>query len=147
MADRVDEETRSEMMSSISGTGNRSTEWALRSRMVADGMSGFELHADLPGSPDFVFPDEKVAVFTDGCFWHGCPEHYSEPDNNNAFWVEKIGRNIERDAWVDHRLRMQGWSVVRIWEHQLQTDPGHAVAKVREALRDSGRSDANRGVS
>lgn len=134
MADRVDEQTRSRMMSSIRGTGNASTEWALRARLVAEGMSGFTLHADLPGSPDFAFPDERVAVFTDGCFWHGCPQHHNKPDNNSSFWTEKIQRNKERDRRVTDQLENAGWEVIRIWEHELVNSPEDAVERVREAV-------------
>jgi len=123
------------MMSSIRGKGNASTEWALRARLVANGVSGFTLHANLPGSPDFAFPEEKVAVFTDGCYWHGCPEHYTQPDNNRSFWAEKIRTNRERDHRVDQELREAGWTVVRIWEHELDRCPGQAVTRVREAIQ------------
>lgn len=134
MADRVDEETRSEMMSSIRGTGNASTEWAMRARLVAEGISGFTLHADLPGSPDFAFGDERVAVFVDGCFWHGCPEHHNQPDNNSEFWAQKIQGNRDRDRRVTEELEGAGWTVIRIWEHELANAPETAVERVREAV-------------
>lgn len=69
--------------------------------------------------PDFVFPKLRVAVFIDGCFWHGCPLHGTKPANNRAFWRRKLARNRARDRLVDRLLRAQGWRVVRVWEHEL----------------------------
>ncbi len=69
--------------------------------------------------PDFVFRREKVAVFVDGCFWHGCPEHFRRPTGNRKFWDAKIARNIERDVMVAKALRKAGWRVLRLWEHEL----------------------------
>lgn len=134
MPDRVDQETRSEMMSSIRGTGNASTEWAMRARLISAGISGFTLHADLPGSPDFAFPEERVAVFTDGCYWHGCPEHFQEPENNADFWARKIQENRDRDRRVTEELEEAGWQVIRIWEHELAESPSAAVARVSKAV-------------
>ena len=77
----------------------------------------------LPGSPDIRFSVARVAVFVDGCFWHGCPEHGSQPKTNTAFWAAKITRNRQRDAAVDAALEGLGWSVARVWEHDVKRDP------------------------
>jgi DNA mismatch endonuclease (patch repair protein) len=69
--------------------------------------------------PDFVFPKLKTAVFVDGCFWHGCPRHGTQPRTNAAFWRKKIEGNRTRDRRVNRALRARGWEVVRIWEHAL----------------------------
>ncbi len=69
--------------------------------------------------PDFVFPKLKLAVFVDGCFWHGCPKHATWPKTRAAFWRKKIARNKERDRQVNYALRKRGWTVVRVWEHEL----------------------------
>ena len=69
--------------------------------------------------PDFVFRRGKTAVFVDGCFWHGCPEHGTQPKTNAAFWRGKISANRVRDRPVTRTLRAKGWKVVRIWEHEL----------------------------
>jgi len=69
--------------------------------------------------PDFVFPKSKLAVFVDGCFWHGCPRHFIRPRGNAAFWRKKIAANKARDRLVNRTLRRQGWKVLRIWEHEL----------------------------
>lgn len=108
-------------MSRIRSKGNRSTERKLRSSLVGAGVSGFKLHPkSLIGRPDFVFPDQKLAVFVDGCFWHGCPDCYIRPQTSQAYWDEKLSRNQKRDAKVNAELKATGWSVFRIWEHQLK---------------------------
>lgn len=79
--------------------------------------------ADVLGCPDFVFREEKVAIFVDGCFWHGCKRHLRMPASNAAYWQAKIERNRKRDRQVSRALRQQGWRVIRVWEHTL-TCPG-----------------------
>lgn len=78
--------------------------------------------AGLPGSPDIRFSRARVAVFVDGCFWHGCQQHGSQPKTNAAFWSAKITRNRRRDQEVDTALEQLGWSVVRVWEHEIKQD-------------------------
>jgi DNA mismatch endonuclease, patch repair protein len=73
----------------------------------------------LTGRPDFVFPKLKLAVFVDGCFWHGCPKHGTRPKANAGFWLAKITGNKARDRRVNRLLRAEGWRVLRIWEHEL----------------------------
>jgi len=84
--------------------------------------------------PDVVFTRWKVAVFVDGCFWHGCPEHQHLPRSNRDYWVPKLAANVERDRRVDAALASAGWVVVRIWEHTVLDD---AVAAVEVALREA----------
>jgi DNA mismatch endonuclease (patch repair protein) len=67
---------------------------------------------------DVVFTRQRIAIFVDGCFWHGCPDHCRMPASNRGYWEAKIGRNVERDKWTDSQLRAAGWRVVRIWEHE-----------------------------
>ena len=69
--------------------------------------------------PDFVFPKLRIAVFVDGCFWHGCPQHATRPKQNAEFWSQKIAANQARDRLVTRRLRAAGWRVLRLWEHEL----------------------------
>jgi DNA mismatch endonuclease (patch repair protein) len=69
--------------------------------------------------PDFVFRAHRLAVFVDGCFWHGCPEHFTRPKSRQKFWDAKIARNQARDAEVTQALRKNGWRVLRLWEHEL----------------------------
>jgi DNA mismatch endonuclease (patch repair protein) len=70
--------------------------------------------------PDFVFRRTQLAIFVDGCFWHGCPKHATKPANNRAFWKKKLAGNKIRDRVVNRTLRRAGWRVIRIWEHELQ---------------------------
>lgn len=81
--------------------------------------------------PDIVFTRRKVAIFVDGCFWHCCPEHGSQPSNNEWYWTPKLQRNVERDRQADAALAEAGWTVLRVWEHvPLAT----AVTEAEEVL-------------
>lgn len=77
----------------------------------------------LPGSPDLIFPASRIVLFVDGCFWHGCPEHYHAPEERKGFWAAKLKENLDRDRRVSVQLREKGWDVLRIWEHDLKTGP------------------------
>lgn len=89
------------------------------------------LNSKLPGRPDFVFLRSKVAVFVDGCFWHGCPTHYHAPATRSEFWQSKLRRNQVRDSMVTRQLTEAGWKVVRIWEHTIKSDLADAVSRIR----------------
>ncbi|MFI8167083.1 very short patch repair endonuclease [Streptomyces sp. NPDC085931] len=88
---------------------------------------------ELPRTADMVFTRTKVAVFVDGCFWHGCPTHYTHSKSNVTYWTEKIARNKERDEDTNRRLREAGWLVIRIWEHE---DLEIAARKLKEIVAD-----------
>jgi DNA mismatch endonuclease (patch repair protein) len=75
----------------------------------------------LTGKPDVVFSSAKIAVFIDGCFWHGCPNHCRMPSSNVNYWNAKIGKNKIRDKKITKALRMKGWQVIRIWEHEIKS--------------------------
>ncbi|WP_330177716.1 very short patch repair endonuclease [Streptomyces sp. NBC_01498] len=92
--------------------------------------------SDLRRTADVVFTKARVAVFVDGCYWHGCPEHYRPAKKGAAFWQEKIAGNRARDTETNEALRQAGWLVVRVWEHE---DPEEAAREVIEAVRS--RSD------
>ena len=72
------------------------------------------------GTPDFAFEEKKIAIFLDGCFWHGCPKCYRRPKSSQKYWDAKVKRNIKHDNEVNRKLRKSGWAVVRIWEHVLK---------------------------
>lgn len=125
---------RSRIMSAIRGKGNKSTELRLISVMRTYGISGWRRNQLLPGRPDFAFPSSQLAIFVDGCFWHGCPKCYKEPKQNVAFWREKIRRNVARDKRNSRQLRKLGWSVLRIREHSL--NDGERIAhRIGRALQ------------
>ncbi len=88
----------------------------------------------LPGKPDIAFNHVKVVIFLDSCFWHGCPKHLRRPSSNQAYWRPKIDNNVKRDLRNRAKLRRMGWSVLRVWEHDLK-NPTSVVKKVRRALK------------
>ncbi|MBI3885287.1 MAG: very short patch repair endonuclease [Opitutae bacterium] len=147
MPDIFTKSKRSAVMAAIRSQGNKGTELRLLRIFRAHGVTGWRRGRSLAlnprgvrfkvqgvGSkiqslsarstgrvkPDFVFRAARMAVFVDGCFWHGCPKHATWPKTRAAFWRAKILRNRERDRQVDRRLRQLGWRVVRVWEHSLR---------------------------
>lgn len=130
MADTLSKAKRSELMSRIRGKGNRTTELRLISIMRSHRISGWRRNYKLFGKPDFVFPARRLAVFVDGCFWHACPQHCKIPKSNVPFWVGKLERNAARDAIVTEALSSSGWTVVRIWEHDLRRGCEGLVAAI-----------------
>lgn len=134
MGDVFSRAKRSEVMGRIRGRGNKDTEVRLL-RLLREGrITGWRRHQNLPGRPDFAFRRERVAVFVDGCFWHGCSVHYNAPMNNSAFWRAKLLANRRRDKLVNSLLRRQGWKVLRLWEHEL-AEGRPAIRRVRAALK------------
>ncbi len=124
--------TKSEQMARVR-TRDTAAEVTLRRALWARGRR-YRVHAKLPGRPDVVFPGQRLAVFVDGCFWHGCPEHYTAPATNSPFWRRKLDENAERDRRVDRQLEEQGWRVLRLWEHEVERELDAAVEKVVAAL-------------
>jgi len=120
MTDVFTKAKRSEVMSRIRGHGNRDTELALVRLLRQHKINGWRRRCHVFGRPDFVFPQQRVAVFVDGCFWHGCPRHSTHPRTNAVFWTDKIAKNRARDRLVNRELRHDGWVVVRIWEHDMR---------------------------
>lgn len=103
-------------------SGDTRPEIRLRSTLFRLGMrfrKNNRPESDLRVSADIVFPKERVCVFIDGCYWHGCPDHFKPPKTNRDWWIEKIQDNHERDLRQTAQLRKRGWSVIRLWEHQV----------------------------
>lgn len=134
MPDVFTKAKRSEVMSRIRGRGNKDTELALAQLLRQHRITGWRRHPAIFGKPDFVFTKERVALFVDGCFWHGCPKHSNFPVNNRTFWKTKLTKNMLRDKDVSRKLRKSGWCVVRIWEHDLSKNPSVCVRRIRRAL-------------
>lgn len=113
---------RSSLMAKVKGKGNRSTEMVVADQLSEWGIAGWEGHpTGIPGKPDFYFTAERVAIFVDGCFWHGCPLcRRRTPSNRRAFWRRKITENRLRDGRTTRKLRGMGIHVTRIWEHALR---------------------------
>lgn len=98
----------------------------------------YRLRYKIPGKPDIVFVAPKVVVFIDGCFWHGCPIHGTIPRTNEAFWSEKINKNIARDQRVNTELTELGWKVIRYWEHEIKSDFDSCIKKITTELAQRG---------
>ena len=96
---------------------------------------GWKLNSrEIQGCPDFFFPKERLAIFLDGCFWHGCPKCGHIPKKNNAFWNAKINRNKERDVRTTAILRRKGISVLRFWEHDIRAKLDLCIEIVRKRI-------------
>ena len=126
---------RSRHMSSVRGRGNRTTEKRLRAAIVGAGIRGWKMHPRIPGTPDFCFHAQAVAIFVDGCFWHGCEQCGHYPRHNARFWRAKISRNRERDALTTLTLRGNGYTVLRFWEHDLSRDLQNCIQCILSALK------------
>ena len=112
---------RSEVMSKIRGQGNRSTERRMAAMLRARGISGWQMHPmDVRGKPDFFFPDLRIALFLDGCFWHQCPKCSQRPKQNQSFWADKLAANVRRDSRTRRALNRAGLCVIRLWEHDIE---------------------------
>lgn len=113
---------RSQVMAAIKSKGNKTTEIKLAAIFRKNKIHGWRRNFPLFGNPDFVFPKHRLAIFVDGCFWHGCPKHSRKPKGNRNFWRGKFLRNKKRDRIVAWNLRHSGWRVMRIWEHELKNE-------------------------
>lgn len=135
MVDVFSVKDRSALMGRIRSHGNKTTELKLVEIFKANRITGWRRKQDLIGKPDFVFRRERVCVFVDGCFWHGCPKCYRAPSSNQVYWGAKIERNRVRDRLVSRSLKASKWKVLRIWEHQL-TDKGRGrlIARLHAIL-------------
>jgi DNA mismatch endonuclease (patch repair protein) len=135
MADIWNKQKRSEVMSRIRSQGNKATELRLITIFREAHITGWRRKQLLFGKPDFVFRKQRLVVFVDGCFWHGCQKCYRRPSSNQTFWDEKVKRNRKRDRRVTRELRKAGWQVLRIWEHQLsEKERNRLIKRISRAL-------------
>jgi DNA mismatch endonuclease, patch repair protein len=118
--DIVTPQERSRIMSRVKSRGNQSTELKLLELFSLYKLKGWRRKYLIKGSPDFVFLKRRLAIFVDGCFWHGCPKHCRIPKSNEEYWVTKINQNKKRDYKVTKELRGKNWTVIRLWEHELK---------------------------
>ncbi|WP_328683051.1 very short patch repair endonuclease [Streptomyces sp. NBC_00343] len=109
-------------------------EVAVRRLLHAEGLR-YRVNVPVPGIPrrtiDIVFPKAKIAIFMDGCFWHGCPEHATQPKSNAEWWRAKLDKNMARDQETTEHLRTTGWTVLRYWEHEV---PNAVAKEVKSAV-------------
>lgn len=136
MADVFTSAKRSHVMSRIRSRGNADTEMRMVSLLRTYRLAGWRRGILLQGKPDFVWHRERVALFVDGCFWHGCPRHGRTPGTRVEYWRPKLARNARRDRSVTRTLRKNSWTVVRVWECGLQQSGERRVAaRIARALR------------
>ena len=125
--------TRSEVMKRV-GQKNTSAELVLRSALHAFGLR-YRLHRRIEGIVvDIVFVTTRVAVFVDGCFWHGCPLHATFPRTNQTYWLPKLAENKVRDRRQSEKLRLAGWYVIRLWEHECLPTRQKTVSRVAKVV-------------
>src|ERR1700732_3947351 len=135
--DRVSRATRSRIMASVRSKGNRTTEGLMGKLLWASGLRGYRKHWPVAGKPDFAWPRRKVALFVDGCFWHGCPRCDRPSRSNKTFWKSKIASNRRRDGRVARKLRNDGWSVLRVWECRIGEE--RTLSRIMRAVSRSHR--------
>ena len=134
VVDHLSREGRSRNMAAIRAK-NTKPELALRAALRQVGATGYRLHRqDIPGKPDLCFIRWRVAVFVDGVFWHGHPDHWNPDTASSDYWRTKIARNMERDRAADQALIGMGWAVVRIWDQDIKANLTGSVLRVTEAL-------------
>jgi len=144
MADVFSKAKRSAVMALIRSRGNKGTELALAKLLRRNQITGWRRHYEIRKAesrkrkfkvrPDFVFRKERLAVFVDGCFWHGCLRHATRPKDNAAFWRRKLAGNRARDRRVNRALRRAGWRVVHIWECDLARRPEVCRRRIQRAV-------------
>ena len=133
MTDNLSKEVRSKIMSSIKGKNTR-PEITIRKNLWSMGHR-YRIHdRTVFGTPDISNKSRKIAVFIDGCFWHGCKRCYVEPKSNTKFWRDKISRNQERRKKVRRKLRKDGWAVLEFWEHSVKKNPVSVTAKISSRI-------------
>lgn len=139
MADHLSKQGRSRNMAAIRAK-DTNPELALRAALRRAGVTGYRLHRkDLPGRPDLASIGWKVAVFVDGVFWHGHPDHWNPKRAASDYWRQKIERNIRRDREADAALDELGWTVLRMWDIEVRDDLTGCTERVLAALRAAGR--------
>lgn len=120
-------------MASVKSRDTKTTELKFISILKEKGIIGWRRNYQLTGKPDFVFPRLKIAVFIDGCFWHGCSSHCRMPSSNVNYWNNKIEKNKIRDRAITKTLKMKGWQVIRIWEHEIKSDRlNHKLNRIKK---------------
>lgn len=138
MVDIWSKQKRSDVMSRIRSTGNAETELRMIKICREHGIAGWRRKLPMLGKPDFTFRRQRVVVFVDGCFWHGCPRCFRRPSSNQGYWDAKILGNRRRDRAVSKELRHAGWRVIRFWQHDLNYS-ARVAKKLARALAEGKR--------
>ncbi len=125
-------------MAAVKARGNASTELRLIKLLRAGKISGWRRDVKVLGRPDIAFPKQRIAIFVDGCFWHGCKKHRGIPVQNREFWTSKIERNTSRDKQVGRGLKKLNWQIIRIWEHDLNGKKDtHILKRLKDKLKEN----------
>ena len=119
MSDVFDKDKRSQIMRSVKSRNTKSTELTMIKLLKENHITGWRRTYQVKGHPDFVFLDKRIAIFVDGCFWHGHDCRNTRPDDHSEYWQKKRNRNIQRDKEITERFQKRGWTVIRIWECEL----------------------------
>lgn len=136
MTDVFDKTERSRIMRAVKSRNTKSTEQALVKLFKENGIKGWRRTYPVKGHPDFVFLKKKIAVFVDGCFWHGHDCRNTRPAENADYWNKKRNRNIEHDRAITDLFESRGWTVIRIWECELKKKNRQLLDKELAALID-----------
>lgn len=134
MADVFSREKRSEIMRRVKSGGNKSTELRLMKFFSENHITGWRRKYDVTGHPDFVFLKRRIAIFVDGCFWHGHNCRNTKPSDNAEYWQRKISRNVEHDKEITELFCSRGWTVIRIWECELKKKNTDVLEKKLKSL-------------
>lgn len=136
MADVFDPKTRSDVMKKVKSSGNKSTELKLISFFQEHHITGWQRYYSVKGHPDFVFLKKRIAIFVDGCFWHGHNCRNVTPSSNADYWLKKKERNIKHDQEITKLFVNRGWTVIRIWECELKKkNQAILIMKMKDLLR------------
>jgi len=133
--DSFSKKKRSQIMSSVKSSNNKSTELKFIEILKHFKITGWRRNYRIKGRPDFVFLKDKTAIFIDGCFWHGCPKHCRLPKSNRKYWADKIDRNKARDKIIKKYLKNKEWNVLRFWEHELNVKKYQKIPKKLSFLK------------
>jgi DNA mismatch endonuclease (patch repair protein) len=109
-------------MRAVHSRSNKSTEILVGQILWNHDIRGYRKHWPVMGKPDFCWPGRKIALFVDGCFWHGCPRCGKSPSTHRSYWSAKIKKNRLRDGLVKRTLQQEGWRVFRVWECQIKAN-------------------------
>lgn len=135
MVDVFSKADRSIIMRKVKSSGNKSTEEKLIKYFRSRRITGWRRHYPVKGHPDFVFTKDKIAIFVDGCFWHGHDCRNTKPEANKEYWDKKRLRNIEHDKRITALFESRGWTVIRIWECELKKKNLHILDEKLKVLR------------
>lgn len=134
MADVFSKSKRSQIMKCVKSSGNKSTEIKLIQYFNSHHITGWRRHYKVKGHPDFVFLRKRIAIFVDGCFWHGHDCRNTRPAENAEYWEKKRKKNIQHDKEITELFEARGWTVIRIWECELKKKNSHILEEKMRPL-------------